>query len=181
VAGSSGAPADGEQPEREFVAGIAASLPRKRVAAGALLRDDLARVLLVEPVYKPTWELPGGVVEADESPLDGCRREIAEELGPGLGLALRGGDLALLVVDWVPRSGPWADGLLFVFDGGVHPADVLRGAALPPDELRAVHLEPLDTAAPHLRPGLLRRLAVAVDVAATGGPTAYCENGVRRR
>ena len=58
-----------------------ASLARKRMAAGALFRDANGRVLLVNPVYKNTWDLPGGAVEAEESPHAACRREVAEELG----------------------------------------------------------------------------------------------------
>jgi 8-oxo-dGTP pyrophosphatase MutT (NUDIX family) len=73
-----------------------ASLARKRMAAGALFRDEDGRVLLVDPTYKPTWDLPGGAVEKEESPYAACRREVAEELGldrsPG----------RVLVVDWVP-------------------------------------------------------------------------------
>jgi hypothetical protein len=73
-----------------------ASLARKRMAAGALFRDEDGCVLLVDPTYKPTWGLPGGAVEKEESPHAACRREVAEELGldrvPG----------RVLVVDWVP-------------------------------------------------------------------------------
>ena len=58
-----------------------ASLARKRMVATAFFRDDQGRVMLVNPVYKETWDLPGGSVEADESPSAGCRREVAEELG----------------------------------------------------------------------------------------------------
>jgi hypothetical protein len=58
-----------------------ASLARKRMAAGALFRDGAGRPLLVDPVYKDTWDLPGGAVEAEESPHAACRREVAEELG----------------------------------------------------------------------------------------------------
>jgi 8-oxo-dGTP pyrophosphatase MutT (NUDIX family) len=58
-----------------------ASLARKRMAATAFFRDDQGRVLLVNPVYKETWDLPGGAVEAEESPHAACRREVAEELG----------------------------------------------------------------------------------------------------
>jgi hypothetical protein len=36
------------------------ALARKRMAAGALFRDEDGRVLLVNPTYKPTWDLPGG-------------------------------------------------------------------------------------------------------------------------
>lgn len=44
------------------------SLPRKRMAASMLFSNIEGEVLLVEPTYKQHWELPGGVVEADESP-----------------------------------------------------------------------------------------------------------------
>jgi len=94
-----------------------ASLARKRVAATAFFRDEQGRVLIVNPVYKPAWDLPGGAVEADESPHAACRREVAEELGldrsPG----------RVLAVDWVPARGigptnaALPDGLIIVFDG----------------------------------------------------------------
>jgi ADP-ribose pyrophosphatase YjhB (NUDIX family) len=58
-----------------------ASLPAKRMGSGALIRDPEGRVLLVEPTYKATWEVPGGVVESDESPRGACARELREELG----------------------------------------------------------------------------------------------------
>ncbi|MEJ2860906.1 NUDIX hydrolase [Actinomycetospora flava] len=45
---------------------------RPLVAAAAVFRDDDGRVLLVHPVYKPGWELPGGIVEAGESPAVAC-------------------------------------------------------------------------------------------------------------
>jgi len=38
------------------------SLPGKRIGAGLICRDADDRVLLVQPTYKPTWEIPGGVV-----------------------------------------------------------------------------------------------------------------------
>jgi hypothetical protein len=68
-----------------------ASLARKRMAATAFLRDGEGRVLLVNPVYKQTWDLPGGAVEAEESPHAACRREVAEELGLDAVAALENG------------------------------------------------------------------------------------------
>ncbi|MGW1061169.1 NUDIX domain-containing protein [Micromonospora rubida] len=57
---------------------VTADLPRKRMAAGLLITDADERVLLVEPVYKAEWEIPGGCVEADESPHQAAIRECRE-------------------------------------------------------------------------------------------------------
>lgn len=43
-------------------------------AAGALIRDQQGRILLVEPTYKDHWEIPGGVIEVGETPSQGCAR-----------------------------------------------------------------------------------------------------------
>ncbi|MFI2027205.1 NUDIX domain-containing protein [Streptomyces buecherae] len=85
---------------------------RKRVVADVLLRDVAGHVLLVNPTYKPGWDLPGGMAEANEPPEEAATRELREELG--LSLTLCG----LLVVDWVAPHGPWDDQIAFVFDGG---------------------------------------------------------------
>jgi 8-oxo-dGTP pyrophosphatase MutT (NUDIX family) len=153
--------ADGP-PEAEFEPGVASRMPRKRVAAGAVIRDPGGRLLMVEPRYKPTWDIPGGIVEADETPLDACRREIREELGLDLPVD------RLLVVDWVPRRGVWHDAVLFVFDGGTVTPDQLAAVTLPPDELAAVRLVCLDQATDHIRPSMQRRLRAALDVADAG-------------
>ena len=60
-----------------------ASLARKRMAAGALFRDANGRVLLVNPVYKNTWDLPGGAEEAEESPHAACRQRGRRGAWPG--------------------------------------------------------------------------------------------------
>ncbi len=87
--------------------------PRKRVAAEVLIHDTAGHLLLVDPSYKPGWDVPGGMAEANEPPLHAARRELHEELGLPLDR------MALLCVDWVAPHGPWDDLLVFVFDGGV--------------------------------------------------------------
>jgi ADP-ribose pyrophosphatase YjhB (NUDIX family) len=153
--------AEGE-PEQEFNPGIAARMPRKTAAGGALIRDRAGRILFLEPTYKPTLDIPGGIVEYDESPYEACRREVKEEIGLDLQIG------RLLVVDWVPAHGPWSDSLAFVFDGGVLDHDTLT---LDPTEARAHHYLTLAEAAPHLRPSMTRRLTLAQHSLTTGTPT----------
>jgi len=104
-------------------------LPRKRIGAGALITDGAGRVLLVEPRYKNTWEVPGGVVEADETAFDACRRECREELGIDLGVG------RVLVVDHQCDGGHRGDSIMFIYDGGVVPDNA--EIRLPVNELRS--------------------------------------------
>jgi 8-oxo-dGTP pyrophosphatase MutT (NUDIX family) len=143
-----------------------ATLPRKRMGAALLFRDPGDRVLLVEPTYKPEWELPGGVVEADESPRDAAAREITEELG----LTVAPG--RLLVVDWVPPRDGRTDGLMLVFDGGRFTEPI----RLAESELRSWAWCDPGEAEQRLLPLLARRAAAAVRAAHTG-TTAYLEDG----
>jgi ADP-ribose pyrophosphatase YjhB (NUDIX family) len=153
-------------PEPEFTAGIAATFPTKRAAAAALIRDPDGRFLLVEPIYKPTWLLPGGIVEDNEDPRAGCARELSEELG----LELTPGPL--LVVDWMPRHGIWGDSLQFIFDGGVVTPEQAAGFRLQPSELRSAEFVTLERAAELTPPSLTRRLGVALAAAELGHPQA---------
>ncbi|GAB4532071.1 MAG: hypothetical protein Tsb0014_16140 [Pleurocapsa sp.] len=51
-----------------------ASLPKKIMGAGCLLFNTEGKILIVKPTYKDAWNLPGGVVEANESPRNACIR-----------------------------------------------------------------------------------------------------------
>jgi 8-oxo-dGTP pyrophosphatase MutT (NUDIX family) len=56
-------------------------LPKKRMGAGCLLFDNQGRILILKPTYKDHWLLPGGVIEANQSPRQACIREVKEETG----------------------------------------------------------------------------------------------------
>jgi 8-oxo-dGTP pyrophosphatase MutT (NUDIX family) len=157
-------------PEPEGTPGIAARLPRKRTAAGALVRDPRGRLVFVVPAYKPGLDIPGGMVEDGESPARACRREVAEEIG----LDLTPG--RLLVVDWTPARGVWSDALALVFDGGVLSEQQARDLRAHDAELLDALLLTLDEAAARLRPGMLRRLRAA-SAALDDGRFRYLENG----
>lgn len=144
-----------------------ADLPRKRLGAGVLFFDADDRVLLVEPVYQDHWEIPGGCVEAEESPYEAVIREIAEELG----LSVVPG--RLLAVDWVPPEGDRTEGVMLVYDGGLLPSTGIR---LPPDELRSWAWCDPATATKRLSPLLARRVSAACR-ARQENVTVYLEDG----
>lgn len=138
-----------------------------------LFTDEAGRVLLVEPTYKDYWEIPGGAVDADESPYAAARREVKEELGldrtPG----------GLLVLDWVPPRPGRTEGLMTVFDGGVLTEDDLAAITVPDDELRGWALCTGSEQRDRLSPLLARRAAAALHARGTGD-VAYLEHGYPR-
>ena len=146
---------------------------RKRVSADALIRDDEGRVLVVKPNYKPGWDLPGGMVEANEAPASGLQRELREELG------LQPDTCVLLCVDWVPPHGPWDDLLAFVFDVGVLPSAERERLALHDAELSEYRFVAADQLGELLRPRLWRRVQIAIEVLRTGEAAQYLHDGHR--
>jgi 8-oxo-dGTP diphosphatase len=140
---------------------------RKRVGADMLLRDSAGRVLLVDPTYKPDWDLPGGMCEANEPPRVAVARELAEELG----LTLTPG--RLLAVEWESPHGPWDDQLAFVFDGGVLDDERAGALRITDPELGRFAFVPLAEAEPLLRPYVWQRLSRAH--AALDGGADYFE------
>jgi len=147
-----------------------ATLPRKRMGAGVLLSDLAGRALLVEPTYKSYWEIPGGCVEADESPYAAATRELKEELG----LPVTPG--RLLVLDWVPPRPERTEGVMVIYDGGVLGPEQTRQIQVPPDELSSWAWCTVEEAGQRLSELLTRRLTAAIRARAEG-TTAYLENG----
>ena len=62
--------------------GVRLSEPRFAVTAGAVITDELGRVLLLEHVFRvgSGWGIPGGFLEKDEQPEEALRRELREEI-----------------------------------------------------------------------------------------------------
>lgn len=140
---------------------------RPLTAAGALFTDGRGRVLLVEPTYKPEWEIPGGVVEGAETPAEACGREVLEELG----VAITPG--RLLVVDWAPWEGD--PRVLFIFDGGVLPPSTRL--TLQPTEINSTAYVTPDELDTRCASRLARRVHAAL-AALAAGDTRYLEHGL---
>jgi 8-oxo-dGTP diphosphatase len=58
-----------------------ATSPLHSVSIAAVVVDEFGRVLVTRRRDNGHWEPPGGVLEAEESILDGVKREVLEETG----------------------------------------------------------------------------------------------------
>lgn len=146
-----------------------ALLPQKRMGAGCLFLNQAQHLLLVKPTYKPTWEIPGGIVEKNESPKHCCKREVFEELGLKTEIG------RLLVIDYNEADDHKTESLMFIFWGGVLSPSDIETIQLAKDELHCFAFF-----APHhlpkpITPTLKQRIQMAWQQAYKEG-TTYLEN-----
>ena len=142
-------------------------LPKKRVGAGVLIVNEYFQTLLVEPTYKDTWEVPGGMVELDESPRQAARRECYEELGFNVEVG------RLLVIDWVTQGRTPGDGLMLMYaTGAVDTSQII----LPPEELLSWEWCDREDVLARVQGFQARRIFAALD-ALRDGTFAELENG----
>ncbi len=148
------------------------TLPKKRMAAGALFVNERGEILLVRPTYRPDWLLPGGSVDAEESPHACAEREVREELGLNAPIG------RLLCLEYHARIGPKTESLQFIFAGGQLSAEQLAQIQLPADELSEWRWVALDDAVPLLTERMFVRIRHALG-AYHSGQTIYLENQLR--
>lgn len=142
-----------------------------RASAAVVIRDAEGRVLVVEPTYKPRWELPGGAVDPDESPYLAAVREVREELGLDLAVG------RLLVTDHArPTERTPVAMLHFLFAGPTLTAAESAGIRLPPTELSDVRFVDVRDAQEMVGSRIGPRLRHALSAADTG-TAYYLENG----
>ncbi|HZC60625.1 MAG TPA: NUDIX hydrolase [Streptosporangiaceae bacterium] len=142
-------------------------LPAIPASAGAMIFDPAGRLLILKPVYKSGWTIPGGVMEIGETPWAACQREVREECG----LAVRRGRLAC--VDFRPPRRGKPGGLRFLFDCGALPHESFAAMVLQPEEISKYRIEPLPAALDLLRKPIRRRVTAAIG----SGGLCYLENG----
>jgi ADP-ribose pyrophosphatase YjhB (NUDIX family) len=146
-------------------------LPRIPASAGALIFDGSGRLLIVNPTYKKHWSIPGGIMEADgETPWEGCRREVREEVG----LDVTHG--RLVAVDFLRPRRTDAGGMRFLFDCGVFEDDELASITLQEEELSEYRLADPGDALEILSGPLRRRVGAALG--AGPGECVYLEDGL---
>ena len=144
------------------------SLPKKRMGAGALFLDEQGRLLLVNPTYKPQWEIPGGIVEQNESPRQACRREVYEEIGLTKSIE------RLLSISYAAGNDKRTEGLMFIFWGGVLTPAEIATLRLPATELSEYRFVTLAEALSLLTPTLGERVRRSLEILPTE-QTLYLE------
>ncbi len=146
------------------------SLPKKRIGASVLLfyKGDL---LVVQPTYSPGWILPGGTIEAEESPLEGLHREIHEEL------SLQIEPLSLLAVDYVHNRDVRGEYLNFLFSAKDLTEKQALDIQLQAYELKDYRFIPLDQAYELLVPLISRRVKNAITALEERCMALYLEDG----
>lgn len=135
-----------------------------------MIRDEQGRVLLVDPAYSKTWDLPGGSVDAEESPHAACWREVSEEIGIE---RPRG---RILAVDWVASRPERPEGVIMIYDGGVLTAEDITLIAVADEELAGFSFVPPDEIPALVTPVLARRIAACLEALETG-TVAVLDNG----
>jgi 8-oxo-dGTP diphosphatase len=125
---------------------------RHSVSVAAVITDSAGRVLVVQRRDNGKWEIPGGVLELDESIHDGLRREVEEETG--------------LLIEPDAVTGIYKNIKLGVV-ALVFTARITSGEPHPTDESAAIAWWPLD----EVTTQMAQVFAIRVQDAFNGGPT----------
>lgn len=144
-------------------------LPKKAVGAGTIFFNDDGHVLIVKPNYKEGWLLPGGSVDAFESPLQAAIRETREELG----LVIP--EPELVCVSYRTSADLGEESLQFIFHGGTLSVEEIASITLQEEELDEYRFVDPSSDGDELPSRLRRRLAHCVEAIRTG-TTIYLED-----
>lgn len=103
---------------------------RKLMSSTMIFLDAEGQVLILETTYKTNWEVPGGGVEKNESPIQAAIRETKEELGITIT------NPKFLGVDYRHTQEEKEEMMHFVFFGGVLTHNQIADIILQEDEVK---------------------------------------------
>ena len=108
----------------------------KLSGCGVLLFNGAGELLIAKSPYKDYWTVPGGGIEANESPSAGCIRETKEEVNIDLTHPV------LISVEYQNFSGK-KEIYRFLFHGGILTAGQLERIKLQKDEISEIRFVPV--------------------------------------
>ena len=156
------------------------SLPQKRIAVGALLFYK-SELLILRPAHTTdfldnpvarNWVLPGGIVEAEESPEEALRREIKNQL------QLKVQTTRLLTVDYIHNVDVRGEYLHFLFECKALSESQVLGMKTKKDEIKDYKFTDRDNALLVLNINAARRLASSFESLRNGTEMNYLEDGL---
>jgi len=146
------------------------SLPKKSIGVGGLLFYQ-NQLLLVQTFYRDGWLLPGGTVEAEESPLEGFRREMKESLN------LHIDPTRLIAVDYIHNRDVTGEYIQFLFEAKTLTESQVQNIRCRPDDYKEFKFVDIEKAPGLLVKGAARRLESALIALQDGLITTYLEDG----
>ena len=105
------------------------AIPRKRMASGVLLFNKEEKLLIVKPSYKDYWSMPGGIIDANESPRQTALREVTEEIG------IQPEQCQFLCLDYISAEKERDEMLEFTFYGGKLDQKQIENIKIDEDEI----------------------------------------------
>ncbi|MGE5086817.1 MAG: NUDIX domain-containing protein [Bacillota bacterium] len=145
-------------------------LPVKRIGSGVLLFYK-GQLLIIQPAYSSDWLLPGGIVEAEESPLEGLVREVQEDLGITIT------PTQILSVDYVRNVDMMGEYISFLFAAQNLTEKEAQQIRLASNDFTDFRFVDIDVALRLLAPRVARRVASTVQSVCEGDKVSYLENG----
>ncbi|QDK44751.1 hypothetical protein DOM22_06025 [Bdellovibrio sp. ZAP7] len=146
------------------------SLPGKRVSTCALIFYK-NQLLLVQPSYSAGWILPGGTVEAEESPMDGLMREVRENLGINIT------PTHVLAIDYISNKDVKGEYLSFLFGTIDLSEKQAQNVVVSMMEIKNFKFVDIDVAYSMLVPAISRRVASALKAVSENYMMVYLEDG----
>lgn len=143
------------------------ALAKMPSSSGAILWNSAGNILLQKQPYRAEWHIPGGMLDAKETPKQAAQREVKEECGITINKA------RLFCVD-ITLTEPY-DRIHFLFDCGRLSDEEIGKIVLDPEEVSEIAFFTFDEALKILSPRLARRLVSSRKALETGG-VAYLEN-----
>ncbi|MEO0014932.1 MAG: hypothetical protein RLZZ535_3321, partial [Cyanobacteriota bacterium] len=122
---------------------------------------------------KNTWNLPGGVVEANESPQNACIREVREEIGIEITPE------RLLCIDYTSKKEEAIESLQFIFFGGILAPEKISEIEIATDEISAYQFLPPKQALTLVSQTLARRITQCLTIS-DRSETLYLEDQENR-